>query len=162
MHCKQEFYWDAEGKLYKVTGHGALLENGKRDVSLEPTAGGDTVTVYFEKNEWSQDKPLDMESKGFFENCPLDSDTLDGSPATVKGEFYHIKFQAGPVGDTPNGTTIREMIRVLIDRLDGFQQGPLKSRENALAITKLEEAHLWLDQRERDRRARGVEGTNKP
>lgn len=32
-------------------------------------------------------------------------------------------------------------------------------RENSIAITKIEEALMWLDARARDRQARGVAGT---
>lgn len=38
----------------------------------------------------------------------------------------------------------------------------LPCRENALALTKLEEALLWLKARQDDRAARGVAGTDKP
>lgn len=34
-------------------------------------------------------------------------------------------------------------------------------RENSIAITKLEEALIWLDKRKKDRIERGVEGQNK-
>jgi hypothetical protein len=37
-------------------------------------------------------------------------------------------------------------------------QAKFPCRENALAITKLDEALLWLEKRTRDRVARGVEG----
>ena len=57
-----------------------------------------------------------------------------------------------------DGTTNEEVITVLIDRL---QSANIKvpSRETALAITKLEEALMWLNKRTADRTARGVEGT---
>lgn len=58
-----------------------------------------------------------------------------------------------------DGTTNEELLLVLIDRL---QSGNAKvpSRETALAITKLEEALMWLEKRTKDRLSRGVEGTN--
>lgn len=33
-------------------------------------------------------------------------------------------------------------------------------RENSIAVTKLDEALMWLKKRKEDRTARGVEGTN--
>ena len=51
---------------------------------------------------------------------------------------------------------------IVLDRLRGFQESEFKCRENALAITKLEEAMHWLHHRTRARVARGVEGTNTP
>jgi hypothetical protein len=50
---------------------------------------------------------------------------------------------------------------ICIDRLRSFQSGDFKCRENALALTKLEEALHWLNHRTRDRQSRGVEGINK-
>jgi hypothetical protein len=58
-----------------------------------------------------------------------------------------------------DGTTNEEVLRVLIDRLR-FLGAKLTSRENSIAVTKLEEALMWLEKRTRDRTARGVEGTH--
>ena len=88
---------------------------------------------------------------------------MDGSPATVRDSagFISIKFQLGPVKEKGvNGTSIENVIDLLVRRLEGFQNGPFKCRENALAITKLEEAVQWLEHRTRKRVAQGVEGTN--
>jgi len=52
------------------------------------------------------------------------------------------------------------LIAVVIDRLQGFQGGKFACRENALALTKLEEAVHWLHHRTAQRLARGVEGTH--
>lgn len=60
-----------------------------------------------------------------------------------------------------DGTTNEEVLEALIDRLK-FLGAKLPSRENSLAVTKLEEALMWLGKRTRDRSARGVEGTHKP
>jgi hypothetical protein len=60
-----------------------------------------------------------------------------------------------------NGITNEVLLAIVLDRLNGFQQGEFKSRENALAITKIEEAMHWLHHRTREREARGVEGTHK-
>lgn len=66
--------------------------------------------------------------------------------------------------DSPNlvtihdGTTNEEVLRVLIDRLRGLG-AKLPSRENSIAVTKLEEALMWLEKRTADRKARSVEGT---
>lgn len=58
-----------------------------------------------------------------------------------------------------DGTTNEEVLRVLIDRLN-YLQGKFPCRENAIVITKLEEALLWLNHRTAQRQARGVEGKN--
>lgn len=72
-----------------------------------------------------------------------------------------LLFQNGPIGEVGvNGITHEALLAVLIDRLRGFQAGPFACRENALALTKLEEAMHWLHARTRSRMARGVEGTH--
>jgi len=60
-----------------------------------------------------------------------------------------------------NGVMNEDLIVMVIDRLQSFQESPYKCRENAIAITKLEEALLWLRKRTMDREARNVEGTHK-
>lgn len=74
-----------------------------------------------------------------------------------------LRFQKGPVTEAGvNGITNEVLLAILVDRLRGFQDGPFKCRENALALTKLEEAQHWLYARTRARMARGVEGTLVP
>lgn len=77
-------------------------------------------------------------------------------------ELEHvISFQRGPIKEVgTNGITHEVLLAILIDRLRGFQSGEFACRENALALTKLEEARMWLFERTRARVARGVEGTN--
>ena len=67
---------------------------------------------------------------------------------------------------TPNGISNEALIAIVLDRLRGFQGvarpdsgGNLPCRENALAITKLEEGLMWLHKRTRGRMERGVEAT---
>lgn len=56
-----------------------------------------------------------------------------------------------------DGTTNEEVLKVLIDRCQSLY-AKFPSRETALAITKMEEALMWLEKRTRDRIARNVEG----
>lgn len=56
-----------------------------------------------------------------------------------------------------DGTTNEEVLKVLIDRLNTLQ-AKFPCRENAIALTHLETALLWLEKRTADRKARGVEG----
>lgn len=72
-----------------------------------------------------------------------------------------ILFQNGPIKEVgTNGLTHEALLTILIDRLQGFQSGAYSCRENAIALTKLEEAKMWLQKRTIDRLARGVEGTH--
>lgn len=72
-----------------------------------------------------------------------------------------ISFQNGPIAEAGvNGVTQEALVAICIDRLQAFQEGEYRCRENALALTKLEEAMHWLHHRTRGRMARGVEGTD--
>lgn len=63
----------------------------------------------------------------------------------------------GEMETVNDGTTNEEVLRVLIDRLQ-FLNGKFPCRENAIVLTHLETALLWLEKRTNDRKARGVEG----
>lgn len=75
-----------------------------------------------------------------------------------------LHFQNGPIQspDDHNGITNEALLAVVIDRMRGFQSGQFKCRENAIALTHLEDALMWLQKRTRDRMARGVEGRLAP
>lgn len=72
-----------------------------------------------------------------------------------------VHFQEGPIKEAGvNGVNNEDLIGMVICRLQGFQNSPFSCRENAVAITKLEESLMWLRKRTMDREARGVEGTH--
>jgi|SRR5215831_14536118 len=72
-----------------------------------------------------------------------------------------LHFQNGPIAEVGvNGIQNEDLLALLIDRLKGFQGGLYKCRENALALTKLEEALMWLKKRTGARIERQVEGTH--
>lgn len=76
--------------------------------------------------------------------------------------FAEVHFQNGPIKEAGvNGAHNEDLLAIVLDRLYSFQSGDYKCRENAFAITKIEEALHWLDHRTREREARGVEGTHK-
>jgi hypothetical protein len=56
-----------------------------------------------------------------------------------------------------DGTTNEELLDVLINRMN-YLQGKFPCRENAIAITNLEQALMWLNKRTNDRVKRQVEG----
>lgn len=77
--------------------------------------------------------------------------------------IMEIQFQCGPIPQNGiNGVGIENVLEVCRARLQMFQEGPFKCRENALALTKIEEALLWLGARTALRQEQGVEGTNNP
>lgn len=72
-----------------------------------------------------------------------------------------IAFQNGPIKEVGvNGITQEALLAIVIDRLRSFQAGPFSCRENAIALTRIEEALMWLQRRTVARIKRGVEGTN--
>lgn len=76
-------------------------------------------------------------------------------------ELCNVKFQNGPIQEHGvNGISNEALLAIVEDRLIGFQSGEFSCRENAVALTKLQESMMWLQKRTRDRMARGVEGTN--
>ena len=86
--------------------------------------------------------------------------TISGIPnqtATV------IQFQNGPIavdGNGVNGLTHEVLLEIVADRLRSFQKGPYSCKANACALTHIEEAQHWLQQRTLERMRRGVEGTH--
>lgn len=85
----------------------------------------------------------------------------NGSDEGPAFQMADILFQNGPIPEVGvNGVTHEALIAIVVDRLRSFQAGPYACRENALALTKLEEAQHWLHSRTRARMNRGVEGTH--
>lgn len=72
-----------------------------------------------------------------------------------------ISFQNGPIAEAGvNGISQEALLAIVEDRLLGFQSGPYSCRENAIALTHIQEAMMWLQKRTLDRVRRGVEGTS--
>lgn len=91
----------------------------------------------------------------------------NGNPAggSVRGTGLVIDWQNGPLGrdgdrQAPNGAFVETVIAAVIQRIEYYQDFRFKCRENALAITKLEEALHWLDARTKRREASKTEGTH--
>lgn len=92
----------------------------------------------------------------------------EGQSADDPHQCLTIRFQNGPIAQMQtglttagvNGVSQEALLAIVEDRLIGFQSGPFACRENAIALTKIQEAMMWLQKRTRDRMARGVEGTH--
>lgn len=85
----------------------------------------------------------------------------EGKEIGLDNPYAKVKFQKGPVKENGvNGCHNEDLIAIVIDRLEHLNQGQFACRENSIAITKLEEALLWLNKRTQDRVKRGVEGTH--
>jgi len=74
-------------------------------------------------------------------------------------EVLKVKFQTGGTATTErNGVFIEDLLVLAYAKLNQFNQH-MPSRENSLALTKIEEAILWLTARKVEREHRGVYGT---
>jgi len=81
----------------------------------------------------------------------------EGSPTLLT----EIDMQEGSIKENGvNGCHNEDLIAIVLTRLEAFQTSEFKCRENACAITKLEEALMWLRKRTVGREYRGVEGTH--
>ncbi len=72
-----------------------------------------------------------------------------------------VQFQDGARKD-PNatrGVLDSDLLEIVRDRLKGFQNGKFATRENACALTHIEEALMWMNKRVEDRIERNVLGT---
>lgn len=86
---------------------------------------------------------------------------LADTPGDTIKPIQTIDFQEGPVKECGvNGIGNEDAIAMVLCRLEHFQRSPYACRENAIAITKLEEALLWLRKRTINRENRGVLGTS--
>ena len=73
-----------------------------------------------------------------------------------------VIFQNGPIAEHgANGITQEVLLAIVADRLRSFQASAYSCKENAVALTHIETAMLWLHKRTLDRMQRGVEGTSK-
>lgn len=96
----------------------------------------------------------------------------NGNPAggATAGQGIAIEWQNGPLGrgedrKAANGAFVEGVIQAAIGRLEFYQTANKRKfacRENAIALTHLETALLWLEKRTADREEREVEGTHTP
>lgn len=83
------------------------------------------------------------------------------NPETSEDPLICIQFQKGPrnAPDSQHGVLDVDLLEIVRDRLRCFQQGYFATRENACALTHIEEALMWLNKRVEDRVERNVLGT---
>lgn len=86
---------------------------------------------------------------------------IKGNAESVASPLLDIQFQEGSRKD-PNaiaGVLETDLLEIVRHRLQCFQDGDYRTRENACALTHIEEALMWLNKRVEDRQERGVLGT---
>ena len=72
-----------------------------------------------------------------------------------------ITFQHGARNEegSTSGVLDGDLLEIVRDRLKSFQKGEYATRENACALTHIEEALMWMNKRAEDRAERNVLGT---
>jgi hypothetical protein len=107
-----------------------------------------------------QEKDFKYNAPNYF-TVTLSNEYLKRYPSKDKGiVLQQIKFQEGPIGENGvNGVCNEDLLAMVISRLKHFNKSDFKCKENSMAITKLEEALLWLRMRTMGREQRGIEGT---
>lgn len=87
----------------------------------------------------------------------------EGKPDGALNSELLLQFQNGPIGERgPNGITQEALLAVVIDRLECFQRGPFKCKENEDALGMIKGGATCLHKRTTRRLAAGVEGTHRP
>lgn len=76
------------------------------------------------------------------------------------GTELNLYFQNGVIPEVGlNGVTPQVLLEILIDRFEGFQQGPFACAENDTALDSMRQALAAIQARTAERVSRGVEGT---
>jgi len=80
-------------------------------------------------------------------------------PSTI---YAVIQLQNGArkLEGSIHGVLDTDLLEIVRHRLQCFQQGEFSTRDNAIALTHIEEALMWMNRRVEDRIERNVLGTN--
>lgn len=99
---------------------------------------------------------------GAYNSKDMNENPIGGNVVGIGIEIY---WQDGPRGQEgtdellpPNGAFVEDVLWAALQRLEFFQDSKYRCRENALAITKIEEALFILKDRQLSRSERNVEG----
>lgn len=86
---------------------------------------------------------------------------IDGYPINDEDGIL-LRFQNGARKEenSVRGVLDTDLLEIARDRLKSFQAGPFATRENACALTHIEEALMWMNRRVEDRIEREVLGEN--
>lgn len=90
----------------------------------------------------------------------IESNSVDGNGNC--DVYEKIRFQNGArkLSNSSHGVLDVDLLEIVRHRLMCFQAGEFATRENAVALTHIEEALMWLNRRVEDRIERNVLGTN--
>jgi hypothetical protein len=127
------------------------------DHKVNPANDTLTITVVDEPGSGGANHRYDI--TGFDSDTNPSREAPDGYVSSFSRSI--ILFQNGPIAEAGvNGITHEALLAIVADRLRSFQAGPFSCKANACALTHIEEAMHWLQQRTLERMRRGVEGTH--
>ncbi len=84
-----------------------------------------------------------------YEITGFDTETNPSKYEEPSSSRLLVIFHNGPIGVDGtgiNGITHEALLAIVADRLRGLQAGPYACKSNAVALTHIEEALLWLPQ----------------
>lgn len=113
-------------------------------------------------DELKEKYPEKFNESGAMDYSWFEKDIRPHNFVYVRHDVNSISFtiQNGPVKEYGvNGCQVDTIIEAAKVILEGLNNN-FPCRENSCAITKLDEALMWLDKRTKDREKRGVEGHN--
>lgn len=103
-------------------------------------------------------------------NEAIELDVLDGPGSGGASHLYRVKvankttiiaFQNGPIAEAGvNGLTQEVLLAIVVDRLESFQRGPFKCKDNEDALQMIKGGMTCLKKRTLRRLEQGVEGTH--
>ncbi len=118
-------------------------------------------------------QPIEVENKTTADGKPDGGTYIVRAvqPVSPDNEPYEsvvmlMRWQQGPLVDAdgnelePNGLFLETALRACCERLRYYQTTKFNSRENAVALTHMETALLWLGARARRREEEGSLGTH--
>lgn len=129
-------------KLSTIQKHNNLNEVYRVD---EPGAGGACHTYMIQRKEIAVGEPNGQ-------GVPITEHTIPIAE-------IHFQHGARDAEGSTTGILDSDLLEIVRDRLKAFNQGEYATRENACAITHIEEALMWMNKRAEDRAERGVLGT---
>ncbi len=126
------------------------------DHKVNPANDTLTITVH--------DEPGSGGANHLYSVTGFDTTTNPSDPFVQRhgaaAQHATVLFQNGPIPEVgANGVTHEALLAIVADRLRSFQAGPYCCKANACALTHVEEALHWLQQRTIERMRRGVEGS---
>lgn len=140
----------------------------KKVILKKPEVKAAPSYVVLEHDLLTQNYTMVIHEQPFKFNAPHHFKVIVAHPETEgdhKGQnrvVGIVDFQEGPIKENGvNGVANEDLLGMVLCRLENFQKSEYKCRENACAITKIEEALMWLRKRTNSRVKRGVEGTSK-